>query len=1642
MLSANPLISEFMADNASTLADEDGAYSDWIEIHNPTANPIDLTGWKLTDNSANLSKWSFPAVSLAPGEFRVFFASGKSAIYPHHTNFSLSKGGEFLALVRPDGGIEQQFSPQFPSQAADESYGKRFVYTRHIAPSTAWKYRIPTSGSLDALWKNLNLNDASWSTGNSGLGFGTKIPGISVRQVFYNNYIGSLATADAALVPSNSGILSESSSIVTTVNFLGNGSEGRYGNNALPPGGNGDNYVIQGKGWIEIPTAGTYTFGLNSDDGGRIRINGADVMVDDTNHGPEDHLGSVFLAAGQHSFEFIMFQGYGGNCVEFYSAPGSHTQWNATNFDLVGDTANGGLSAFTIPEGSTGSLIATNLESVMRNIRATAYLRKRFTASGPGTATSLSLVNRYNDGFVAWLNETQIAAQNAPASPNWTSVATAARTESSALIPQGFNVTSALTTLQSGNNVLAIQGLNVSSADTTFLQVPELISGSPDATNGYAFYGEKKATPGWVNTEFTLLGKVADTQFSVKRGIFSDPFTLTITTTTPGATIRYTTDGSTPTATTGTIYTAPLTIASTTNLRAAAFLTDWEATDVDTQTYLFPDDIITQQANGSPPPGWPSNSGTAQVLDYGMDPEIVNSSNPDIGGPTVVKNALLALPSVVITTDLPNLFNMNGSQGFFSNPYGRGLAWERPASLEWINPPDALNPNGTSEFQINAGVRMRGGFSRSEDNPKHAFHLYFRQDYGDTKLDYPLFGRHGSQSFDRIDFRTAQNYSWSFGGDGNNTFLREEATRIAQLDMGQAGSRVRYIHLYLNGVYWGLFNLDERTEAAFSASYFGGNKDEYDVIKAEQDSGYITGVTDGNLNAWQNLWNLSRSHHANPTNANYFKMMGKAADGVTPTLDPVLLDVDNLIDYMMLTFWSGNLDGCMSAFLGNVRANNWFGSRRSINNPGEGFRFFAHDFEHSFFNVNEDRTGPFGGTEQADFLYSNPYYLHLDLLANAEYKMRWADRVQKHMFAGGALSPTAWSNRFNALAAEIDLAIIAESARWGDAKSGTPLTKNNWLNARNDISNYLSPRHSIVVDQLRNDGLFPAIDSPVLAPSGGYQPSGTEVTMTGPANSTLYYMPDGSDPRAVGGSLRAGALVFVSNTTNEMLIPWSASNWKYLSNNSNQGTAWRNLAFNDNTWNTGTAELGYGDGDEATAITRPDPRYATCYFRKSFSLANAAQISNLSLRIEYDDAYAVYLNGTRIAGNLPIDPAFNYFSNDAIEDTELTINNIPTNLLLEGNNVIAVEIHQANTTSSDISMNCSLSATRANTSTPFQLIGTGEKKLQVRARHNTTTEWSALADATYFLNTTAPAALNLAISEIMYHPTDPSPTELAAGFIDADDFEFIEIVNTGTSSIDLRGLYIYDAVGFDFDNSTLGTTLAAGARIILAARRSAFEFRYGTSLPVAGSYTGNLNNAGETITIRDDNDAIIRQVSYQPINGWPTEADGAGYSLVAITPDQFANDNNGSYWRPSNTTQGNPGTSDATYWTSWANAHNLTDPQADPDADGIPNLLEYAMGGNPTVSNPELMLSLAITPVTLNSITDDYIQLTHPQKYGTDSVLVFLESSTNLQGPWTTEDLLLSRTRDASGKETIIHRSATPVSSQDRKFWRIRAQLR
>src|SRR4029077_20757763 len=123
---------------------------------------------------------------------------------------------------------------------------------------------------------------------------------------------------------------------------------------------------------------------------------------------------------------------------------------------------------------------------------------------------------------------------------------------------------------------------------------------------------------------------------------------------------------------------------------------------------------------------WPAAWG-ANVVDYGMDPEIVTNS---VYGPQM-EGALKSLPTYSIVMKLDDLF---GAQGIYANPGGDTIVWERPASLELIY------PDGRSGFHANCGLRVRGGFSRSTDNPKHAFRCFFRQEYGLSKLNFPVFG--------------------------------------------------------------------------------------------------------------------------------------------------------------------------------------------------------------------------------------------------------------------------------------------------------------------------------------------------------------------------------------------------------------------------------------------------------------------------------------------------------------------------------------------------------------------------------------------------------------------------------------------------------------------------------------------------------------------------------------------------------------------------------------------------------------------------------------------------------------------------------------------------------------------------------------
>jgi hypothetical protein len=1653
---ADPIITEFLADNVAGITDEDGAHSDWIEIHNPAAAAVNLDGWFLTDDSSTLNRWRFPAVTVPAGGFLVVWASGKDRRVPGsplHTNFSLKDQGEYLALVRPDGlTVQQEFAPKFPSQDPDRSYGVNFNGTPLLSEGAALSYAVPADGSGGTNWTQPGFTPgAGWTSGFTGAGYGILVPGITARDVHKSTAsLGSLAEVDAllALPAGNAGISLERTVITQTVNFFHDGGDGHYAGNLVFPAGGGDYFAVKCTGFIQITAAqaGTWSFGLNSDDGGRIRIDGTDDMVDNTLHGPGDHFGSRALTAGLHSFEVVFWEQGGGSELEFFAAPGALSAWSAA-FKLVGDTANGGLQAFTYPAGvsaGSGGFVRTDLQAAMNGVNTTVYLRVPFNVPNPAAVGSLQLGMRYNDGFVAWLNGTEVARRNAPGTAQWNSTATATRTTEQSIAVEPVNLTPFLSALTTGTNVLAIQGLNAGVSDGTFFLLPEMTAGTTLGAGPSVYFNAP--TPGAINGQASSLGKVEDTTFSVKRGFYTDPFSLTITTATPDAVIRYTTNGDTPTATIGTIYSGPINITGTTSLRAAAFKSGWDSTNVDTQTYIFINDVVLQSSTTTPP-GWPAAAVNGQVYNYGMDPEIVNSINPQIGGVQQVKDALMAIPSFSLVMDQATL---TSASGIYSNPGGRGFAWERACSLELLND-DPANGGG---FQINGGVRVRGGYSRDGNNPKHGFHFFFRRDYGPAKLNYPLHGDQGTSEFDTFDLRTSENYSWSYGGDGNNTFLREEFTRLTQGAMGSPYSRCRYFHLYINGQYWGLYDTDERPEEGHAEAYFGGSQDDYDVVKSTgSPGGYSTELTHGTLTAWQSLWNQSMAMRTDPSNDRYFKLQGLAADGVTKLNDPAfprLLDVDNQIDYMLLVFEVASSDAPLTG--GGDSVNNWFAYRKRDSDMG--FLHFAHDMEHSSFGG--DRTGPYTSANTTNFNYANPQFIHQNILGNAEYKMRWADRVYHHMFNDGALTAAANQARITAMAQVVGNAIIAESARWGDSKVEPPKTKVDWQNAKNSLLSFYTSRNTDVLNQLRGDGLYPSINAPGMSQWGGYIASTLQLFLTA-ATGTIYYTTDGSDPRLIGGALNPAAQIFTSATSSDDFILMGSAGtlvpWKYLVTTTDQGAAWRGTpGFAETGWLTGNTEMGYGDADEVTPIednatpgvpATASDRNITTYFRKSFTVNNPAQYSGFTINLLRDDGAVVYINGTEIARpNMPALPTAITWSTLALASNENTLDTIPVpaSVIVNGTNIIAVEIHQNLATSSDISFNCSISGTKTNAATPLYLTPQGAKNVKARALSGTT--WSALADTTFFVDTQPATAGNLAITEVMYHPGDPSAAEIAAGFNDSGDFEYIELTNlSSTLSADLAGVRFLMGIGFTFSNAVTGRLVPPGGRILLVKNRAAFELRYGTGLPIAGEFYGSLDNSGERLQLVSSTGAILSDFTFADANPWPQQADGPGYSLVLRNPAALPDPSLPQNWRASAGNAGNPGTSDSTSYPAWKTANSVASDTNDDDQDGLNNFTEYATGGSLTESSQARLPVAALETIVVNSAPVVFQTITAARRAGADDVQFIAESSAALTG-WSSSGLVFVRSAmNADGTESLTWRSAQPWGSGPRELMRIRMVL-
>ncbi len=250
-------------------------------------------------------------------------------------------------------------------------------------------------------------------------------------------------------------------------------------------------------------------------------------------------------------------------------------------------------------------------------------------------------------------------------------------------------------------------------------------------------------------------------------------------------------------------------------------------------------------------------------------------------------------------------------------------------------------------------------------------------------------------------------------------------------------------------------------------------------------------------------------------------------------------------------------------------------------------------------------------------------------------------------------------------------------------------------------------------------------------------------------------------------------------------------------------------------------------------------------------------------------------------------------------------------------------------------------------------------RVRVRMRDNTG-RWSHWSAPVEFTAAAADAALwqqNLVVSEINYHPLPPAtPAELAAT-ADKNDFEFIELRNISASeTLDLADLAFTAGITFDFAGAAV-TELAPGACVLVVKNPAAFEARYGTGLPVAGSYPNSLDNAGEQLVLALAGTAV-RDFTYDDDAPWPASPDGGGPTLVLCDP--FANPDHGvaANWRASHAGGGTPGTAEPTL-EEWRLAHFGTTADAgpaantaDPDGDGLANLMEYALGLDPGAPEP------------------------------------------------------------------------------------------
>lgn len=579
------------------------------------------------------------------------------------------------------------------------------------------------------------------------------------------------------------------------------------------------------------------------------------------------------------------------------------------------------------------------------------------------------------------------------------------------------------------------------------------------------------ATPGFANGASLVEGKTEEVHFSVERGFFAAPFRLSLACKTPGAVIRYTTNGSPPSVDNGFPYSTPILINANRAVRAAAFAPGQLPSRIRTHTYLY-------------------NLAATRRL----------------------------LPVLSLVTATNHLYGSSGIMEYNPrNTIYHGVAWERPVSVEWIRPGD----NGG--FQTDAGLRVAGGDyirtlynyrSTSLPESKYSFRLYFRGEYGQGRLQYPLFPGTSVDSFDTVHLRAGMN-------DSSNPLLKDEFVRTLCGSMGLVACHGTFVHLFLNGVYKGIYNPAERVNEDFLQAYHGGTA-LWDVLGPNNEA------IGGDNNAWNALRVAVRRDLT--VTANYVDVTSR-------------MDLENFVDYLLPHIWSDNDDWPHN----NTRA-----ARERV--AGARFRFYPWDAEFSFgsHDVSYDTiantlssTSPPWGTTDYQLMFNS-------LKRSAEFRLLFADRVHRAFFNDGPLTDARIRATYEPLRARLAPSIPGYS---------------------DVIASWINGRRRYVTNAFLRAGFLASSNAPGLNRFGGTVPAGFQLVMTN-LSGTIWYTTNGADPRVPFSSnnsasaLRYDGAVAIAGPVRIRARSLSGTNWSALSDASfSVGTAGVPIRFSEIMYN-------------------------------------------------------------------------------------------------------------------------------------------------------------------------------------------------------------------------------------------------------------------------------------------------------------------------------------------------------------------------------------------------------------------------------------------------------------------------------------------